>query len=118
MSSSMFPSAQLRGCHHCIGAAHTVPSLFFALLRAELLQMVARFQSRTSRMRVWILLGVFRRASTLLRRSIRNAWMQVEVTRPIPSLAICFYQLSCWLAEGDRRIKCSSYKLGSAVQSG
>jgi len=69
-------------------------------------------------MRVWILLGVFRRASILLRRSIRNAWMQVEVTRPIPSLAICFYQLSCWLAEGDRRIKCSSYKLGSAVQSG
>ena len=69
-------------------------------------------------MRVWILLGVFRRASILLRRSIRNAWMQVEVTRPIPSLAICFYQLSCWLAEGGRRIKCSSYKLGSAVQSG
>ena len=35
MSRSMFPSAQLRGCHHCIGAAHTVTELIFRVIESR-----------------------------------------------------------------------------------
>jgi hypothetical protein len=35
MSNSMFPSVQLRGCHHCIGAAHTVTETIFRIIESR-----------------------------------------------------------------------------------